>query len=701
MAALETLRTKAGVFVSVIIGVALLAFIVNADTLATARAIFSSDDDMGEIAGTTITREEYDMLLNYNTELYKLNFRLNYGQDPVINDEVNTSLRDQTWQELVLKYMMGKEYDNLGLKVTDAELFELTLGMNPSPMVIQTFTNPQTGSFDRAALANFIQNLQGETKIFWVNIEKQIKDQQLINKYSALDTKSNFVNSLDVEHAMAGEKKNVEFSYLLKNYNTVADSLITYKESDLKSYYNNHKAEFKQTRSRDIEYVSFNVTPSATDYERVMNRMEDLQKQMDTVAAKNMPLFVRLNSDVPFSNKYSKIGQLPEVLDTVVFQSNPGDVFPYYQEGNAYLLSGIVEFKNMPDSMRIEHILFDQTNFQIADSILELIKGGANFAELAREHSQDPGSKEQGGDLGWIDYDNNQFIPNFIDSAFLNPLGTIVKVPTMHGIHIVKTTDAKKYNNRALIATVTKNILPGKETYQTYYAQANKIATAAKGGIESFRQACVEEGVQPQIEPNIRLESKTIGRFTDPSNLRHWVYTAEQGDISGVLEVENRNTYVVAALTNVRKAGIAPFKQVKNEIAVRIIREKKGEYLSNEMTTAMNGINDIDGLASKMGGTVQSVTPAINFNTTYVPTLMTTEYKLIGAVTNIPENKLSGPLAGEAGVYAYTVTSITDNAQAQTPEAIKSRLEMELGYRNFYSTLTDRANIVDNRGKFY
>jgi peptidyl-prolyl cis-trans isomerase D len=100
MTTLETLRTKAGVFVSIVIGIALLAFIINADTLATARAIFSSADDMGKIAGKTISREEFENLLEYNTNLYKINYSM-YSQDAPINDKVNETLRNKTWQDLI------------------------------------------------------------------------------------------------------------------------------------------------------------------------------------------------------------------------------------------------------------------------------------------------------------------------------------------------------------------------------------------------------------------------------------------------------------------------------------------------------------------------------------------------------------------------------------------------------------------------
>ncbi|MDR1897667.1 MAG: SurA N-terminal domain-containing protein [Prevotellaceae bacterium] len=696
MATLETLRKKAGVFISAVIGLALLAFIINADTLTTARAIFSSDDDMGKIDGNTVSHEEFDNLLNYNTEIEKLTYNLLTRQDLPMTDETNERLRNITWQELIFKYIFHKEYDKIGLSVSEAELTDLTLGANVSPLIQQYFTNPETGDIDRALISNIVQNLDGDIKVFWIDLEQKIKEQQLSSRYLQLDSKSTYVNSLEVEHALESEKNNVEFSYILKDYASVADSLIRYKESDLKDYYNKHKLEYKETRSRDVEFVAFTVTPSPNDYERVMYKMENLQKQLDTIPTDKMSMFVNMNSDVPFGKTYYKKGQLPAVIDSVIFNKNAGDVLPYYQEGDSYSVTGIVEFKNLPDSVKAEHILLSQADFGKADSIMNLIKSGANFAELANQFSTDKGAA--GGDLGWFDYD--RMVSPFRDSCFFNPVGKLMQVVTNYGVHIVRITGAKDYHNKVLPATIKKNILPSKETYQNYFAQANKIAALSEGNIEKFREACTAEGLQLHKEQNVALDSKFVGQFRNASNLIHWMYRADEKDVSGVLEIDNRSTYIVAALTNIKNAGIAPFAKVRSQIIPKIVAAKKAEYLVSEISKTKGDLTSIDEVAAKLNSTVTSVSPAVNFSSSFIPTLRLPEYKLLGAVYSAPANRLSEPLAGESGVYLFTVTNVTENVQAQTPEAIKSRLESS-NYYGSYSALIEKANIIDNRGKFY
>jgi peptidyl-prolyl cis-trans isomerase D len=275
-----------------------------------------------------------------------------------------------------------------------------------------------------------------------------------------------------------------------------------------------------------------------------------------------------------------------------------------------------------------------------------------------------------------------------------------MKVQTQFGVHIIKIRDAKLYNNRIQIATVKKNITPSQATYQSYYSQANKIAVQGKGSVEKFRAACAEEGLTPRSETNIRMENKSVAQYPEASNLIRWIYEAEEGEVSGILEVDGKNTYIVAVLVGTKDAGILPYEKVRIQIAPEVAKKKKAEYLLAQISDAKKDATTIDEVATKLGVSVTSVSPAINFNTSYIPSFRLPEYKLLGAVTSYPENKLSEPVAGESGVYLYLVTSIAENPQAQTPEAIKSRLEMN-NYSSLYRVLSDKANIVDNRGRFY
>src|SRR6201988_947170 len=75
-----------------------------------------------------------------------------------------------------------------------------------------------------------------------------------------------------------------------------------------------------------------------------------------------------------------------------------------------------------------------------AEDALKQAKKGGNFEDLAKKYSEDPGTKDKGGDLGWIV--QGQTVPEFEKVAFSQPKGSISDlVKTQYGFHIIKILD--------------------------------------------------------------------------------------------------------------------------------------------------------------------------------------------------------------------------------------------------------------------
>lgn len=78
-----------------------------------------------------------------------------------------------------------------------------------------------------------------------------------------------------------------------------------------------------------------------------------------------------------------------------------------------------------------------------ADAILAEVKGGGDFAKIAGEKSTDPGSKKDGGSLGW--FEKNRMVPEFAEAAFAANKGDIVgPVQTKFGFHVIKIEDKRE-----------------------------------------------------------------------------------------------------------------------------------------------------------------------------------------------------------------------------------------------------------------
>ena len=69
------------------------------------------------------------------------------------------SIRQQAWDYLIVKIAFQKQFDEIGLSVTDEEVVDMVQGNNIHPDLVQAFTNPQTGEFDRDQIVSYLQNI--------------------------------------------------------------------------------------------------------------------------------------------------------------------------------------------------------------------------------------------------------------------------------------------------------------------------------------------------------------------------------------------------------------------------------------------------------------------------------------------------------------------------------------------------------------
>ncbi|HQI89817.1 MAG TPA: SurA N-terminal domain-containing protein, partial [Tenuifilum sp.] len=199
MATLERIRNRAGVLVSVVIGLALFAFILG-DFITSGGVFFNrSQMEIAEIAGSSISYEEYQARVSENENLQKL-----FSQQSSLNEQQMLQIREQVWQDLLRANILQPEYKRLGLVIHEDELFDMVQGRNIHPFISQQFGDPQTGEVNKAFLTNFLQNLDRDprAKAYWLFIENEIQKDRLFNKYLTLVRKGLGVTSLQAKRAV-------------------------------------------------------------------------------------------------------------------------------------------------------------------------------------------------------------------------------------------------------------------------------------------------------------------------------------------------------------------------------------------------------------------------------------------------------------------------------------------------------------------
>ncbi len=251
MATLEKIRNRAGVLVAVVIGFALLAFILG-DFLNSGKTLFSdSQFEIAEIAGNSISYQKYQKELNDIIEINKFST----GKSAL--DEATTQkIQSQTWNQLEREYVLADEYSELDIDVSSQELWDMVQGENVHPIIQNLFTNPETGELNTMAVIRFLktydQDPTGQQKAYWLFVEDQMIQERMFTKYTNLISKGLYTTKAEAQSELNNINKKVDFEFVIQNINTIPDSLIEIKSGDLKTYYEYHQNEFKQEASRNI-----------------------------------------------------------------------------------------------------------------------------------------------------------------------------------------------------------------------------------------------------------------------------------------------------------------------------------------------------------------------------------------------------------------------------------------------------------------
>lgn len=688
MATLNTLRTKMGWLLMVVIGLALLAFLLG-DLSSSGSSLFGgSKMTVGEVAGESISYEEFASSMNHYTSIRQMMT----GTQSLTQDAVD-QVKDETWQNAIAEMVLLPNYEKLGIAVSEAEQIDMVSGTYISPVITSIFTNPSTGAFDRSILRQFVSNIPqdptGSSEVLWQYFKDNMNKDRLSSKYLMLVNRGMFVTDLQVEQSLANSDKSYDASYVVELYSTIADSTIAVSSSEIKAYYDAHRNDFMTAAVRDIEYVLFNVLPSEADY-------ADAQRTVDNMAAEfaesDAPFqYAQLNSHVTPDASYYSDEQLSGALAVMAESGDLEAMNGPILNGDTYTMSCISDVKMMPDSIGAKHILLATGSETIADSIVMALRSGASFSDLSDKYSLDPSANINGGDLGR--FAPEVMIPEFSEAIVASRVGDVYTISSQFGLHVVQTTYKSPAVKKTQFATVTYQIEPSALTDQDIYAAANSFIEKANGSSEAFNSAVNEEALSKRVA-RVRSTDTSVVGLDDSRSLVRWAYSQEAGDVSAIMKIGN--DYVVASLTSVIEAGYAALDKVTAEITPMVRREKKAAMLAERMTGS-----SIDAVAQAVGGEVKSVSN-VTFSSYYLDGVGV-EPRLSGAMTAATQGALSKAVEGNMGVYKFTVTSSTDVEGATIADErvrLQSAAEAYISDRATQAVMY-KSDIQDYRIKFF
>ena len=362
MAVIGKIREKSGL-VLIVVGIAMLAFLLPTDGLT---GLFGGQDNsVGEIGGVEITGQEFDQRLEQAILVWESQNRTSAPTD------IRDQFKEQVWNDIIREVVLESQFKELGLSVSPEELADMVQGNDPHPQVKEAFTDPNTGVFNPGQVLQFLKSLEtmpAENRNQWFLFEEGMEKERIATKYNNLLIKGMYPTTSMQKRAFKEQNEQRDLKFVAKRYISVNDSTISISDEEKRAYYEEHKSEFKQDASRDIEYVKFVVTPSEADIAEAKKWMEETAEEFKTTEDDSS--FVAYNSEQPMDETYLGLESMPAALDSSAFNAEVGTVFPVYEEQGSFVLAKLSEIKMIPDSVKARHILLKTSN-QPSDTLLE------------------------------------------------------------------------------------------------------------------------------------------------------------------------------------------------------------------------------------------------------------------------------------------------------------------------------------------
>ncbi len=727
MAIIGKIREKS-VLLVIIIGLALLAFILGGYE----KMSMGSADDLGY--GTVYGEKVDDKALIQDMDKFIMSDQQQAQKEQrEYTSKDRDGSEDKAWNFRTETIVLEKEFEALGVDVGPTEFDAYLYGTNGftvMPDLAQGFVDSLTGKFSPKMLQKTIEKLQNSSKPeeqkSWADSKEYYINRRKQEKYYALLNQGVYVTKLEAEQEYKAQKEVKSISFVVRHYTEIPDDKIKISDEELRAYYEEHKNEKKyenRADTREIRYFDITVNPSHADsvkFNTNLKKLENDFKLQKTV--KEDSTFVLLNSEIksfssqkmatfrPEGDPKARPGMTyPGAMDTIFKTASIGQIVGPYNEKGATRIAKILDFNTK--QCKVRHILLsapkgDDKKIAAAqakaDSIMKLLTKD-NFGEFVTKYSEDPGSKDKGG--VYEDFLDGEMVPEFSKFSTEQPIGTIGKVKTDFGIHIIEVLDRKavKYPILAIVqqtltATLETTDNIERDVYKLLYKLDAKLSKVddIKKKVELFdtiavQAKCFARPIQ------ITTNKPVLYGFNTPLTEDKLLKLAYDEDAAvGTLcgsPIKDKNRYIIAMLSSIKTKGVPAFEDVEAQMKADCIKDKKAERLIAQMVK-----KSLDECAKK--GNTQVMKGDVTFANPQI-TGGGMEPMVIGSLfSGLRDGAKTIPLKGESGVYVIRVDKTTKApATINFEEERKQMLASVKGnvVSMARSALMKKADVIDNR----
>jgi peptidyl-prolyl cis-trans isomerase D len=703
MAILGKIRQRS-IFLILVIGLALFAFVISG-AFGNGSGDTGPNEPIGIVNGEEIPLETFRLLVDQTERTYGY-----------------TTLQavQTVWNQFVRNELFQKEFDVLGIDAGKDQI-EQVVSSTESIITDARFIN-EAGFFDFGLFADFIAQMRDtnpQAYETWKQQEAGIIASARESIYFDLIQSSTAVTDQEAKTFYHLEADNVDLNYVQIPYASLADSLFTIKQSEVKAYIKDNASKYEREASRSLQYISFLEQATEEDQTVIRNGLEgladdrveynDVSKLTDTILGfkntKNLTDFIDRYSEESFDSIYSSKGRLPAEYAEILYNLGEGEVFGPYRDINTLKLSKLLDRKE-DANIRASHILIAYQGAEraqpnvtrtkaeakaLANNLLRQVRRDSDrIGALALQNSDGP-SRNTAGDLGF--FSEGDMDDKFFEFANKSRVGAVGLVETPFGFHVIKVTDKQ---DLVLLASVSREIIPSDQTSNRIFKDATQFEMDAGKG--EFAAVAEASNFNVRTVNQVAQLDENLPGLPEQRNIVQWAFNEDTK--AGEIKRFNLSYggYAVVQVTAAREKGLAAPEEVLLEVKQAILKEKKAaQIIANN-----KAISSLEDLAAKNGLEVVNALAVNQKSGTLVGAGF--EPYIVGAAFSLKEGGTSKLIEGNNGVYLLQLTAkkIAEDLEDYSDYARQLTNQGREGLgAAIVEALETSAEIEDNRALYY